>query len=226
MQPIAALTVATSAAADPEANALPILPYLPELIIGLIIFALYYLIIRKYVFPAVEKMYSERKAAIEGGMSKAEDTQREAEKVLREYQAQLADARDESARIREDAREQGAAIIAEMREQAQAEADRITTNAHKQIEAERSQAFVSLRSEVGRLSTDLASRIVGESLHEETRRTGIVDRFLAELESGTIRPTAHGQADSHGSDGPGGSVGEAAPARSGATALGDGQETS
>lgn len=46
-------------------------------------------------------MYSERKAAIEGGMSKAEDTQREAEKVLREYQAQLADARDESARIRE-----------------------------------------------------------------------------------------------------------------------------
>lgn len=51
MQPIAALTVATSAAADPEANALPILPYLPELIIGLIIFALYYLIIRKYVFP-------------------------------------------------------------------------------------------------------------------------------------------------------------------------------
>ena len=82
---------------------------------------------------------------------------------------------------------------------------------------------IGVRSEVGRLSTDLASRIVGESLHEETRRTGIVDRFLAELESGTIRPTAHGQGGSNGSDG---SVGDAAPARSGATAVGDGQETS
>lgn len=188
MQPIAALTVATSAAADPEANALPILPYLPELIIGLIIFALYYLIIRKFVFPAVEKMYSERKAAIEGGMSKAEDTQREAEKVLREYQAQLADARDESARIREDAREQGAAIIAEMREQAQVEANRITETAHKQVEAERQQAYVQLRGEVGAISTALASKIVGESLEDEARQRGIVDRFLTDLESGAITP--------------------------------------
>jgi F-type H+-transporting ATPase subunit b len=41
---------------------------------------------------------------------------------------------------------------------------------------------------VGRLSTTLASRIVGESLEDETRQRGIVERFLAELESGDIRP--------------------------------------
>ena len=79
-------------------------------------------------------------------------------------------------------------IVAEMRSQAQAEASRITEAAQKQIEAERQQAVVSLRSEVGRLSTDLASRIVGESLQEETRQKGIVDRFLAELEAGEIQP--------------------------------------
>lgn len=190
MQPIVAHLVVTTAATDPEATALPILPYLPELIVGLIIFGIYYVIVRKTVFPSLEKAYDERKAAIEGGMNKAEDAQREAEAVLREYQAQLAEARDESARIREDAREQGAAIIAEMREQAQSEASRITANAQKQIEAERHQALVSLRAEVGQLSTDLASRIVGESLHEETRQKGIVDRFLAELEAGEIRPTS------------------------------------
>ena len=190
MQPIVAHLVANSAAADPEASALPILPYLPELVVGLIIFGIYYLIVRKTVFPNLEKAYDERKAAIEGGMNQAEDAQREAEAVLREYQAQLSEARDESARIREDAREQGAAIIAEMRDQAQSEANRITANAQKQIEAERHQALVSLRAEVGQLSTDLASRIVGESLHEETRQKGIVDRFLAELEAGEIRPTS------------------------------------
>ena len=48
------------------------------------------------------------------------------------------------------------------------------------------QAIVSLRGDVGRMSTDLASRIVGESLHDETRQKGIVERFLAELESGDV----------------------------------------
>ena len=68
------------------------------------------------------------------------------------------------------------------------EAGRITESAHKQIEAERQQAIIQLRGEVGRLSTDLASRIVGESLEDETRQRGIVERFLAELEAGNIKP--------------------------------------
>ena len=59
--------------------------------------------------------------------------------------------------------------------------------------AERAQAVVSLRSEVGRLSTELASRIVGESLHDQARQSGIVDRFLAELELGEVRPETVGQ---------------------------------
>ena len=55
-----------------------------------------------------------------------------------------------------------------------------------QIEAERQQAVVSLRGDVGRMSTELASRIVGESLEDETRQKNIVERFLAELESGDV----------------------------------------
>ncbi len=85
--------------------------------------------------------------------------------------------------MREDARAQGAAIIAQMREQAQNEAERITTSAHNQIEAERQQALTSLRSEVGEMATTLASRIVGESLDDEQRQSRVVDRFLADLEA-------------------------------------------
>ena len=47
--------------------------------------------------------------------------------------------------------------------------------------------MVSLRGEVGRISTDLASRIVGESLADEARRKGTVDRFLSDLESAGAR---------------------------------------
>jgi len=170
---------------EPSAT-LPILPYWPELVFGLIAFAILYWVVQSKVVPNLEKAYAERTAAIEGGMHKAEEAQAQAQAALEQYQAQLTEARAEASTIREEAKSEGARIIAEMREQAAAEAARITETAHKQIEAERQQAIVALRGEVGRISTELASRIVGESLEDETRQKGIVERFLAELESGDV----------------------------------------
>jgi F-type H+-transporting ATPase subunit b len=176
-----------------EADQLPVLPHTGELIFGFIAIAILYIIVKKTVVPNLEKAYADRTAAIEGGMHQAEEAQQQAQAALEQYNAQLAEARAEAGRIRGEAQEQGAAIIAEFRVQAQVEANRIGEAAHKQIEAERQQAVVSLRSEVGRLSTELASRIVGESLHDETRQSGIVDRFLAELEQGAVQPETVGQ---------------------------------
>lgn len=176
------------ASADTAGERLPILPLWGELIFGVVAFAILYVVVAKRVVPKLEELYAERTAAIEGGMEHAEQAQAQAQAALEEYQAQLHEARAESNKIREDARAQGASIIAEMRGHAQAEADRITESAKKQIDAERQSALVSLRSEIGGISTDLASRIVGESLEDEARQSGIVDRFLAELESGEIKP--------------------------------------
>jgi F-type H+-transporting ATPase subunit b len=188
------VTLASVPAADPGwGQKLPIIPQPAELIIGLIAFAILYWLYKTKVVPRFESMYAARTAAIEGGMHQAEEAQQQAQAALEQYNAQLAEARAEAGRIRGEAQVQGAAIIAEFRVQAQTEANRIAEAAHKQIEAERAQAVVSLRSEVGRLSTELASRIVGESLHDETRQSGIVDRFLAELEQGAVRPETVGQ---------------------------------
>jgi F-type H+-transporting ATPase subunit b len=169
-------------------EALPLLPHPAELIIGLIAFGILYWIFAKKVVPRMEAMYDERAAAIEGGMAQAEEAQAEARAALEQYNAQLAGARAEANEIRESAREQGASIVAEMRGQAQAEAARITESAKRQVEAERQQAVVQLRQEVGTLSTSLASKIVGESLEDEVRQKGIVDRVLAELEAGEVTP--------------------------------------
>ena len=90
----------------------------------------------------------------------------------------------EAARIREEAREQGAAIIAEMREQAQAEAARHRrARAHADRGGAPARRSRSLRREVGALATSLAGRIVGESLDDEARQSRVVERFLADLES-------------------------------------------
>jgi len=169
-------------------EALPLLPHPAELIVGLLAFGILYWLFATKIVPKMEAMYEERAAAIEGGMQEAEEAQAEAKAALEKYNTQLAGARTEANEIRESAREQGASIVTEMRGQAQAEAARIAESARRQVEAERQQAVVQLRQEVGTLSTSLASKIVGESLEDEVRQKGIVDRFLADLEAGDVTP--------------------------------------
>ncbi len=185
-----------------EGETMPLIPHIPELIFGLVMFALLYFVVAKKVVPNLEKVYEERHAAIEGGIAQAEEAQAQADAAKKQYEDQLAEARAEAAQIREDARAEGAAIVTEMRTQAQEEAARITESAHKQIEAERQQAAVSLRSDVGRLSTDLAGRIIGHELTSSESQQSIIDRFLAELESGQVQPEKVGAAASAPSDAP------------------------
>jgi F-type H+-transporting ATPase subunit b len=160
----------------------PLIPSLPELIVGTICFVLVFGFLGKMFLPRIQQILAERTEQIEGGLNRATEAQAEAKEVLEQYRQQLAEARHDAARMREEAREQGAQIIAEMREQAQAEARRLTESAQAQIQSERQQALTSLRAEVGALATELASRIVGESLADQARQSRMVDRFLDELE--------------------------------------------
>jgi F-type H+-transporting ATPase subunit b len=167
----------------------PLVPDLTELIIGAITFGIIFFALWKVLIPRLSKTLEERTDKIEGGLQRAEETQAEANETLARYREQLAEARHEAARLREQAREQGAQIIAEMREQAQAEARRLVDAAHAQIEADRQQALQSLKTEVGGLAVDLASRVVGESLTDEARQRRVVERFLDELDQQPERAT-------------------------------------
>ena len=169
------------AAASSSPN--PLVPNWTEVIVGAIGFFIVFFALWKVLLPRITTVLDERTEKIEGGLQKAEELQADARRTLEQYQAQLAEARHEAARLRQEASEQGAGIIAEMREQAQAEARRITEAAQAQIAADRQQAFASLRAEVGSLSVQLASKIVGESLDDEARQSRVVDRFLTELEA-------------------------------------------
>lgn len=168
-------------AAEEKIN--PLIPHTAEIVVGAIAFTLLYLTLRKFVTPMFEKAFTERTNAIQGGIERAEKAQLEAQRALVQYTEQLAKAQAEAQVLREDARVQGAAIIEDLRTKAQEEAARITATAHASIEAERQQAITSLRTEVGALAVELASKIVGESLDDAARQSRVVDRFLDDLET-------------------------------------------
>lgn len=162
----------------------PLLPeHLSEFFVGIALFLVIWWVVAKKVVPVFEQTYAERTEAIAGGIERAEQAQKEAADALAEYKAQLAGAREEAIRIREDAKSQGAIILAEMRQQAQEESGRMLTTAKAQIDAERALVISQLRTEVGGLATQLAGRIVGESLDDDERARRTVDRFIAELEA-------------------------------------------
>jgi F-type H+-transporting ATPase subunit b len=159
----------------------PVVPLWQEMVIGAIAFAVLVFILGKYVWPRMEQTFAARVEAIEGGIRKAEEAQRAANELLERYRQQLAEARTEAARIREEARADAAGIREEAATLAREESERIIAAGRDALAAEREKIVREVRRDLGRLAVDLASRIVGESLADEARQRGTVERFLQEI---------------------------------------------
>ena len=154
-----------------------------EFVLVLIIFGALLFLISKYVVPAFERGFAQRRDAIEGGMERAEKAQAEAAELLRTYQAQLAAARTEAAQIRDGARAEGQRIVEDMRATAQAESARIVARGEELLASQRASIVRELRGELGSLAVELSERIVGQQLSNDAQVSATVDRFLASLES-------------------------------------------
>jgi F-type H+-transporting ATPase subunit b len=97
-----------------------VVPALPDLIWGTFSFVVLLVLFIWKVLPRLNQLLDERSKAIAGRIDEAKHAREEADRVLTQYQEQLAEARTEAGRIRDQAREDGKRIIAELRDQAQA----------------------------------------------------------------------------------------------------------
>jgi F-type H+-transporting ATPase subunit b len=157
-------------------------PPLDELVQALIYLGIVAVFVAKFAVPKYLKVLDERADTIEGGIKRAQEAEQEIARIRAGLQGEKEEARLEAAQIREEARSDAAAIVAEAKAKAGDEARRIQEAASRQIQSERRSAEVSLRHDVGELATQLAERIVGESLKDSNLASRVIDRFLAELE--------------------------------------------
>ena len=161
----------------------PVIPIWQELVVGIISFALLCVVLMRYVFPRMEQTFKARVEAIEGGIKRAEERQAEANALFEQYTRQIAEARTEAAKIRDQARADAIGIREEIVTAAREESERIVAAGKDHLDAQRATIIRELRVEVGKLAVDLASKIVGDALADEARKKGTVDRFLSELET-------------------------------------------
>jgi F-type H+-transporting ATPase subunit b len=150
--------------------------------VELLIFLLVLGVVWRYIVPPVKKAMNERQALIRRQIEESEKARKRLEEAEERYQQALNEARTEAAKIRETARADAQSIKEELREQADQEVSRIRERAEEQLATQREQVVRELRSELGELAVTLASRIVGESLDDDSRRAATVDRFLDELD--------------------------------------------
>ena len=158
---------------------IPNATFFVELVIFLIILG----VIWRYVVPPVRRAMNERQDMVRKQIEESEQAAKRLAEAERRYQDALTEARTEAAKIREGARADAQRAKEEMREQADQEVARIRQRGEEQLRTQREQVVRELHSEVGQLAVTLAGRLVRESVVDEERRSGTVDRFLDELEA-------------------------------------------
>lgn len=161
-------------------GSLEILPHTPELVWGLVAFLALLAVMYKLVFPRMNQMLEDRGAVIQGRIEEAESKLNEAETTKADFEARIADARGEANRIIDEAKSTAESLRADIVARAEEEARGIVERAQGEVAAERDRALQDLRTEVGRLSVELASRIVERELDPSTHQ-GLVDDYIQQL---------------------------------------------
>ena len=158
-----------------------VLPHPDELIAGILAFLIVFFFVWRKALPSINKTLEARQHAITGQLSEAEEAKREAESLLADYKAQLADAKAEGNRIIEEARAAGEQLKADILARAEEEASQTLAKAREEAQSEKCRALAEARREVGEISVGLAEKIVGGSLDGKLQQE-LIDRYLADLE--------------------------------------------
>ncbi len=136
-------------------------------------------LLKKFGYKPVLDMLDERKRSIEDAINNAETARIEAEKLRKEYETRLAEAKQEAQDIVAKATKLGEETKNEIMANAQNEAAKAIQRAQEEITREKEQAIAALRDEVAVLAVMAAGKVLGKSITVEDHAQ-LVKEFVAE----------------------------------------------
>ena len=138
----------------------------------LIIFLIVLGVIGKWVVPPISKVLNERDAMVKRTV---EDSRKAADQFAaadEDYQSEMAKARGEASKLRDEARAEGRKILEDMRGRASGEVSSTLQQADSELKDQALAIQADLRSSVDTLSTTLASRVLGVEISAATTASG------------------------------------------------------
>jgi F-type H+-transporting ATPase subunit b len=134
----------------------------------LIIFLIVLGVIGKWVVPPISKVLREREAMVKQTVEDSRKAAAQFSAADDDYRAEMAKARGEASRVRDNARAEGRKILDDMRGRASDEVATTLQRAEEQLKQQSDAMSTELRTSVDTLSRTLASRVLGV---EVTTRT-------------------------------------------------------
>jgi F-type H+-transporting ATPase subunit b len=154
---------------------------LPKFLFQLINFVIVTWFLYVLLYKRVLAMLNERTERIEQSLQDADQVKQQLENAKRDYDAEIAKARQESATILSQAQERAKAQEAEILAQARQEGERIRSEMREQAQQEREQLLREVKQNVAELITMTATRV----LQAELKGSGhdqLIDESLRALD--------------------------------------------
>ena len=137
-------------------------------------------LLSRFLYRPILNMLNERTQRIQDSLRDAEQVKQQLANAKRDYDAEIAKARQEAAGVLAQAQERARTQEAEIIAQARQEADRLRAEAREQALQERDQLLREVKGQVADLVTLTASRVLGAEL-KANGHDKLIEESLAEF---------------------------------------------
>lgn len=136
-----------------------------------------FLLMKKFLFGPVRRIIEKREEEINSSINKAEELEKEAEKMKADYENKLENAKDKAEEIVRTATRNAYLKEEEILKNAQKKAADMLEKADKQIEMEKQAALNDVKNEVSHMATAVAEKILEKDINEEDHAR-LIDEFI------------------------------------------------
>jgi F-type H+-transporting ATPase subunit b len=146
-----------------------------------VIFLVLYIILGRLAFRPIQKALRRRDEEIQTSIDEAKRARAEMQAQADENQRLLIEAREERTRIITDAEKQGKEMVAAARNEAREAAQKVATDAKRDIDNMRKAAMVDLKKEVGTMAIEIAEKILQKDLKSDANQEAFVRELVNDL---------------------------------------------
>jgi len=139
-----------------------------------------YFLMKKFLFKPVNNIIAKREEAIQKQYDDANETKAQAQELKSQYEASLAGAKEDSAKLVQEAREKARVEYDRIVKSADDEVTKKLQRAEETIEEEKRKSLRSMQDQIQDLVVAAATKVVGEQVNAEDSRR-LYDDFIAEM---------------------------------------------
>lgn len=136
-----------------------------------------FLVLKHFLFNKVNKVVDERQKEIQDSYDRAEEAEKNAQKLEADYNEKIGQAKQEGAEIIRDATKKAQARADEIIDEARVEAKGIRTNAENEIEREKKIAVNAIKDEISQIAFSAAAAVVEKDLTSEDNEK-LIEKFI------------------------------------------------